>query len=441
MALVCATNFSAVSLEALRATAALASRQGEREIWLVHVIETGSKGIGEQERADGVLAVEKKLQADAEVIRGGCVAEVRCIALVDDDASHALLEFSEAREASLLVVSSKGHRDSPLFRLGGTSERLARAARIPVLIVRDGQPFEAWAREQGHLKVLLGVDWTEGSDPAIRWVSDLRRAAPCDVVVAHVYYPDEAQRRYGLPGPCSPVEPNLEIEGLLKRDLTKRVASLVGEGEIVLRPKLALGRMGDHLLEVAEATHADLIVTGNHRRRGPTRLVSVSNVALHFSRASVALVPTIEKRLDLAAPQELPGIRRVLVATDLSPFSNHAIPRAYQLVAASGGEVTLLHVISDEAALNVSEAGVVTLLRSQIPESAPRNNILTRTEVVRSGDAARAICEASDRLEADVVFLASHGRSGVKRALLGSVAEGVLRLGHRPLFIVRPHQS
>jgi|GEM_PF-5334541 len=112
MALVCATNFSAVSWEALRATAALATRRGEREIWLVHVLETGSKGLGEQERAHQVPAVEKKLETDADVIRASCVAEVRCIALVDDDASHALLEFSETREASLLVVSSKGHRDS-----------------------------------------------------------------------------------------------------------------------------------------------------------------------------------------------------------------------------------------------------------------------------------------------------------------------------------------
>gem|GEM_PF-3378957 len=207
-----------------------------------------------------------------------------------------------------------------------------------------------------------------------------------------------------------------------------------GEGEIVLRPKLALGRMGDQLLEVAEAEDVDLIVTGNHRRRGPARLASVLNVALHFSRASVALVATIDKALDLAAPEGLPSIRRVLVATDLSAFSNRAIAHAYQLVAAAGGDVTLLHVISDDGALSTSDAGIVTLLRSQIPESAPRNNIVTRTEVVRSPNAARALCEASDRLQADVVCLASHGRSGVKRALLGSVAEGVLRLGHRPLF-------
>jgi nucleotide-binding universal stress UspA family protein len=57
---------------------------------------------------------------------------------------------------------------------------------------------------------------------------------------------------------------------------------------------------------------------------------------------------------------------------------------------------------------------------------------------VRAKDTARAIHETAERLGADVICLASHGRSGIARAALGSVAEEVMRNSRRPVLVVRP---
>jgi nucleotide-binding universal stress UspA family protein len=149
----------------------------------------------------------------------------------------------------------------------------------------------------------------------------------------------------------------------------------------------------------------------------------------------VAVVPVPES--ELFAPEEVPCIRRVLIATDLSPLSNFAIPFGYALLGERGGEVYLLHVTGKgkEAA---SETDIAAQLRSLVPKRGVPANVETRTEVVEHADASRAISQAAERLGVDAISVASHGRGRVGRAVLGSVAEALMRESRRPVFIVRP---
>lgn len=236
-------------------------------------------------------------------------------------------------------------------------------------------------------------------------------------------------RRYGLPR-RGPIAPDPEVERLLVRDLAARAGDLGGSGEVSFRVRLGLGRVGDHILEIAEEERAHLVAVGTHHRHGLGRLASVASVALHFSHASVAAIPVADGPL---APAETPRIRSVLVATDLSPLANYAVPWGYALLGESGGQVFLLHV-----ATSGEDAELLAQLRALVPAAAAADGIVTRTELVRHEDAARAICEAAERLGADAVCLTSHGRSGWRRAVLGSVAEVVARESHRPVLIVRP---
>jgi nucleotide-binding universal stress UspA family protein len=66
---------------------------------------------------------------------------------------------------------------------------------------------------------------------------------------------------------------------------------------------------------------------------------------------------------------------------------------------------------------------------------------VTRTEVVQSANVAGTICQTAERIAADAICMASHGRTGVIRTSLGSVAEGVMRQTHRPTFIIHPPRS
>jgi nucleotide-binding universal stress UspA family protein len=217
-----------------------------------------------------------------------------------------------------------------------------------------------------------------------------------------------------------------------------RTGEFPGTGEVRYRAQLGVGRTGDHLLELAEHERADLIVVGTHLRRGLGRLTSVSSIVLHFGHASVACVPGAAAAARPA--REIPTYRRVLIATDLSPISNDAVAYGYGLLRNGGGEVHLMHVVPahKQPRNQPEEAALISELRNLVPPSATEEGLVTRTEVVAGDDPARAITETAERVGADVVCVASHGRTGIRRAVLGSTAEAVLRHSSRPVFVVRP---
>jgi nucleotide-binding universal stress UspA family protein len=427
MRIVFGTDFSEPSARAGPAAAALAARFKAEELWVVHTIDPTSAPV------DPSIA-EKRLEGEARRLREQTSAQVRT-AVLDGLASEALQRFAEEKRAALVVVASRGSGRRPLLGVGSNSERVARFGNGPALVVRDPAPFEAWARGERPLRVLLAVDATAASKAAIDWVNDLRQAGPCDVIVGHVYYPREAARQYGIKRRLALVEADPELERLIARDLAELVGQLPGPGQVSFRPTLGLGRVGDHVLELEETEKVDLAVVGTRGKKGLERLTSVSSIVLHFGHASVACIPT--GAASTAKIRELPELERVLVATDLSRFCNQAVAFGYGIVAGRGGEVCLMHVLPPRSE-GVDPEEITAQLRALIPPLQGGPEIRTTTEVVRSDNPVRAILETAERMGADVICLASHGRSGIARAALGSVAEEVMRESRRPVLIVRP---
>lgn len=436
MPIICGTDFSESAAAAVDAAAALCARLGERELYVVHVLEQ-PLGLLPPAQLDAVKgATLERLEAEAQRLRARTSAEIQGHVLTGV-ASEALGRFAADHDARLLVVASQGYSASPVYRVGGTSERIALSARVPVLVVRDAAPFWAWAEGKRPLRALVGVDATASSDAAIRWISELRQAGACDVIAANVHDPIEESRRYGLRR-RGLLEPDPELERLVVRDLGAHVGEVPGAGELSYRTVTGLGRVGDHLLELAETEGADLIVVGTHQKQGLGRLSSVSSVALHFGHAAVACVPMPK---DAALPpRALPSIKRILVATDFSDVAARAVGYAYAMLAGRGGEVHLLHVVSPQKHPRAphEDTALITKLRALVPESAASDDIVTRTEVAHADDVARAICEHAERAGADLVCVASHVKAGLRRAVFGSVTDAVMQLSARPVFVVRP---
>lgn len=427
MAIVCGTDLSDLSRDAHDAALAIARRRGDKELVLVTVIDPAVAGQHAEKRADEVRAqldaVITSLGADAGGVR------VRGEVLIGPTVS-SLVAATETEGGDLLVVSSKGHSNAPLMKLGGISGGVAATASVPVLVVRDGAPFTAWARGERALRVMLGLDDSASCEPALALLRALRDIGPVDVIAAHVYYTDEAARRYGVKS-RSLVESDPEIERLIVRDLERRLGELSGEGEVLFRPRCGLGRIGDHLLEIADAESADVVLVGTRQKGGLRRLSSVSSLILHDAKQSVWCVPASVH----VGRLEVPRFRVALVATDLSDFGNHAVPFGYTLVGERGGEVHLLHV-RDEDHEGASEADIHQRLLALVPPN--QQNVTTRTDVVTGDETAQLIGETAERLGADVVVIASRGRSGIARALLGSVADKLLRTCRRPVLVLRP---
>ncbi len=285
MAIVCGSDLSEKSRDAAIAAAALARRLRE-PIVLAHAVgDAAFVGYG-LAREPLLERARERLEAEIAHLDLRASADVRA-AVLEGNPERALLALARAERAGLVVVASQGHGASPLYRLGGTSERIALHATMPVLVVRDSAPFTAWANGERPLRALAAVDFSPSAATALRWLDRLRAAAPCDVTALHLYYADEARHRHGLPWDGSR---DAELQRLLERDVASAVGALGGAGSVAIRVERGLGRLADDVVRVAEAERADLVVVGTHHRRGPARLWSVSSGVLHLAPMSVATI-------------------------------------------------------------------------------------------------------------------------------------------------------
>lgn len=149
------------------------------------------------------------------------------------------------------------------------------------------------------------------------------------------------------------------------------------------------------------------------------------------------------------------SLKRLLVATDFSLTANAALPYAYGL-AEPGTDVYLVHVIEHEQmpnplyshyspdSLATPQQRAQTMqeverrLSALVPGEAAQRGIRTEVACVLYRTAAEGIIAEAKRLEADAIVMGSHGRTGLKHLLMGSVAEHVLRGCGRPVLII-PH--
>ena len=414
MSIICGTDLSDAGAAATAAAIAIGSLRGDDEVVVAHVIDVDA----EDDAARTKLAAEArvKLEEIAARARIGFNVAVRH-EIVFGPAVASLTSIADTEGADLIVVGS----------LGETAEKVIAASAVPVLVVRTAEPFIAWARGARPLRVLVGIDDSLSSDAAIAIVKSLRAKSAIDVVLGTVYYADEAARSFGLPV-SSAVDANPEVERLLARDLMRRFGVTTGAGTVTAKPVRGLGRIGDHMIELADAEGADVVLVGTHQKTGIGRLGSVSAVVAHGAKQSVLCVPPTTA---LGRP-DVPRLTIAVVGTDLSAFANRAVPYAYSL-AGTSGEVHIVHVREDDP------GDQRQLVEQQLLALTPTGNIAATTAHVLVGDdPAELIAETAARVGADVICVASHGRSGFTRALVGSVADRLMRHTRLPVLVLRP---
>lgn len=142
------------------------------------------------------------------------------------------------------------------------------------------------------------------------------------------------------------------------------------------------------------------------------------------------------------------SIRRLLVATDFSAPSNHAFDLALDLAAGWGSELVVLHVIEPLALPEDFRAAstVAEQLERSAREAVSRAEAGARSRgircrgLVRSGTAASVIVDTAKRLRIGLIVLGTHGRGGISRFFMGSVAERVVRSAPCPALTVPPPQ-
>lgn len=139
------------------------------------------------------------------------------------------------------------------------------------------------------------------------------------------------------------------------------------------------------------------------------------------------------------------AFHNILVATDFSPCSQAAFSQALELAATCRGRVHLLHVyalpgLPEGAPLSrsaIEDAELAGVRKLQALGEAQRATGLVGDTFVRMGDAPHVIVSVAAEVRADLIALGTHGRRGLARFVLGSVAATVARTAPCSVLVAR----
>lgn len=170
----------------------------------------------------------------------------------------------------------------------------------------------------------------------------------------------------------------------------------------------------------------------------PTRS---GNVLVELQPTDAPLIAKAEQATELGR------IQNILVPVDFSPNSRKAIDYATAFARQFGASLTFLHVIQvnyaygefgaiDYSALEREMRAGAEKELTAIHNTASSEGIESRT-IVREGSPAKIIAEVADELGSDLLVVSTHGYTGLKHVLMGSIAEHVVRYAPCPVLVVR----
>ncbi len=445
MTILCGTDFSSSSGVAMRLAASLARRRRET-LRLLHVVEpvgidpSMAMVAGAAMQAELVALGQEQLELVAQEVRStGLTVEST---VVQGQAAGAILDAARASETSLIVVGSHGRSAAARFILGSCAEKVGRGASCPVLITRDtGVDFARW-ESSTPLRLALATDGSAADGAVFSWARNAAPTSADDLTLVRVYWPPLEAARYGIDDPWLGNEGHPQLVSLIERDLRRDAGLSDGAHAPAIRVRVAVRDGGEELAESAPELGVDALVIGIPKHRlGHWTPISPKSV-LRAARLPVFCIP---EGIQPAA-QHIPRFRSVLIASDLSDVSRAALLPAYGLLAGPG-QAHLCYVSEQEPSaarpmqlpppLSERQRGEIEdKLRSLAPPEAAERGIATHVSVLEGTSVTGEILQAAERLDVDAIALASHGRTGLGRLLVGSVAEEVARRSSRPVLIV-----
>ena len=286
-------------------------------------------------------------------------------------------------------------------------------------------------------RILFASDASEDSELAATTAVALAKVTGSELHVLHVAaaFPDYFE-------PSDPDEPGpTEREG--RRILDEQLNKIENVGGTVAQSHLRRGGAAEEVIDLAEELETGLIVLGS-RGRGRIRRALMGSVSDSVVRHAHCPVMVVRWK-----PVVFPA--KILLATDGSEEAALAAQSAADLAARTGSELHVTHV--RKALQGGFVAGVDVgpvppgyqelldkeakeLLEAQLERMGEAGASVTEAHLM-SGRADEEIIFRAEQVGADLVVVGSRGLGGVRRALMGSVSDSVVRHAHCPVLVVR----
>ena len=430
--IICAINLAETARPVTAVAAALA-RSLHARLELLHVVHLppglAPEFLREADIVDVRAEAATRVEARAAELRQTGIDASACVLL--DVVDAGILKRARDAGADLLVLGTHAREGAARFFLGSVAERTVRDAPCPVVVVPPNAGGRLARPEAllGPLKVTVGIDASVASDAALDWLRGIERQTSCDLRLVHLYWPPREHERLGLAAP-NPFEADPEAIAVLKRELHGHIQAHLGRGTSRFVCDRCGARTEDPLAWEAETDDADLLVVGTSQARGSTAIGTLRKRARAGGLRAEAGGGDGATRSRAGAHR--PRHHRLLTARErrggggVSPLAARGWPggaRSRRGAGAPGPQSGSTERDRDR-------------LLALVPPGIDGHPIHTRTFVTAGQSPGEAIVKAIERLAPDLVVMSSHGRSGIGRALYGSVAEAVMRASSKPVLIV-----
>jgi Universal stress protein UspA and related nucleotide-binding proteins len=282
--------------------------------------------------------------------------------------------------------------------------------------------------------ILVARDFSSVSDRALRHALDLAARTGATLHLLHADVLHEVETRSDeRPAPGENVD---AFRDRLKTDGTASPEALdaVPIQEVTRRDVAP----APALLNYADEDDIDLIAMGTHGRRGPSRIL-LGSVAEEVVRRAPQPVLTVRGEEEEGRTPTPGQIDRLLAPVDFSDYARKALRVAHEWAALYDATVDVLHVVEEDLHPAFYVGGVQSIydvepdldekVKAKLQEFV--GEVLGSTDGVethvRTGSAPSGITEFVEENDVDLVSLSTHGRTGMERFFLGSVAEKVVR--------------
>lgn len=281
-------------------------------------------------------------------------------------------------------------------------------------------------------RFLVPLDGSELAEHALPWAVHLAEKFGAQVELLRCYEPLASV--YMLPEFAAPAPVYFDQSAVHEQieSYLKEQADSLPQGLVV--QTRAEGDAGSTILDRADDPEVSTIVIASHGRGGIGRWL-LGSVTTKVVRGSTKPVLVISSHTEVPAH---PKLERILLPLDGSETSEAAISKAVELAQAFDAEIVLYRGVPftpiGDATLDTAvklELAHATEYLQAIQKKHPE--VKTRVAAEIAGPNLGILKKAE---ECDLVVMSSHGRSGVQRWLLGSVAERVIQEATKPVLIV-----
>jgi len=287
-------------------------------------------------------------------------------------------------------------------------------------------------------KILCPVDFSSGAQHAMLTAIRIANASDAELVLVNVWHPPTMMYAGEATFPAEIIQSMLDDE---KRGLAAAVQKAKDLDARRVTSRFLTGVPWHQVVETLRTDTAfDLVVMGTHGRSGIARFLlgSVAEKVVRHAPCSVLTVHEHDK------PD---AFRSVLCPIDFSESSQRAVDLATEFVEPGGTGITLLHVL--ELPVTYSGEPSVSGFVDSLDKRAAKHleafasrlkatvavPVITRSRIGSPGGQTLALLEEQPGF--DLVVVGSHGRTGLSRAFLGSVAEKIVRYAQCPVLVAR----